>query len=155
MEKRTVVGIDPGASGGIAFYNEKAFAVKMPKTTGEINDIFKYIHELGKCIVFIEKVNHFISDDAEPGKKFGIQKMMNNYQELITLLKVNNMHYVEVYAQTWQSKLLPRKKGESKTERKNKYKEFAQSEFPDIKVNLGVSDALCILKYGMNNLNMH
>lgn len=152
--KKAIIGIDPGASGGIAIYCDGSVtAVKMPKRTEAINDYFRHISETyDKRIVFVEKVQHFGSDDATGGKKFGIAKMMANYQELKTLLKVNDLPYVEVAAVTWQKELLVRIKGETKAARKNRYKDFAQTSYPMIKVNLATSDALCLVSFGRRML---
>lgn len=152
--KKTVVGIDPGASGSIAHYkNGVAVAVNMPKTTDELNEYFSLLREGNEdIIVFLEKVNHFTSDDTDPGKKFAIQKMVNNYVQLKTLLSVNKLPYCEVHAATWQSQLLPRFKGEEKSARKKRYLEHAQKLYPEVKVTLSKSDALCIMRFGMERL---
>jgi hypothetical protein len=151
----TIIGIDPGSSGGIAHYkNSKAYAVKMPKKTNELNDYFKMLRsENESVIVFLEKVSHFLTGDDAPGKKFAIQKMMNSYQELKTLLQVNNLPYCEVHPATWQTNLLERRKGESKQDRKRRYSEFAKGKYPELKVTLSTSDALCIMTFGFNKVN--
>lgn len=151
----TIVGIDPGASGGIAVYkNERVTAAKMPKGTDVVNDYFKSLRNDNESIlIFLETVSHYAggADDA-PGKKFAIAKMMNQFQELKTLLKVNNLPYVEVHSATWQGFVGKRIKGESKKDRKEKYKQYAIEKYPATKVTLAISDALCIMSFGKHKL---
>lgn len=153
--KQTIVAIDPGASGGIAVYhNGKATAVKMPKSVREMDDYFKYIKgSFENVVVFVEKVQAFSKDDESPGKKFGINKMLANYQQLITVIKLTPFRFVEVYPLTWQSTLglrLPKSEGsETKSQRKNRYKDYAQGKFPEIKANLNTCDALCLVRFAM------
>jgi len=149
--KYTIIGIDPGASGGIAIYdNGNIEAFKIPKASIDLNDKFAYIKEnFENPLVFLEKVSHFSggADDAV-GKKFAIAKMMDGYTKLKTLLETNRLPYCEVHPATWQTALIKRIKGESKQIRKNRYKALAQENYPEIKVTLAISDALCIMSFG-------
>ena len=75
--KNTIIGIDPGATGGIAlFANGKIQAFKMPKDLLALNDWFTFVKETySNVIVFIEKVQAYRgNEDDIPGKKFGINK---------------------------------------------------------------------------------
>jgi len=152
-EKQTLITIDPGASGGIAVFTRNGVqAVKMPKSVAEMNDYFQYINNTYEnVVVFIEKVQAYISDDAEPGKKFAINKMLANYQQILTVVKLCGFRYVEVYPISWQTTMGLKIKGEdeTKTERKNRYKDFAQNIFPELKVTLQTSDALCLIQFAL------
>tara|TARA_R110000851_G_scaffold108617_1_gene230071 strand:- start:40668 stop:41306 length:639 start_codon:yes stop_codon:yes gene_type:complete len=90
------------------------------------------------------------ADDA-PGKKFGINKMLANYTALLTVIKLLDIPFIEVYPISWQTTLNLRMKGEkiTKTERKNRYKTFSQNCFPELKVNLATSDALCLVQFAL------
>lgn len=152
--KKTIIGIDPGKQGGIGFHNDsKAYAVKMPPTVPEINKYLKYIIETYQNpIIFIEKVQAFKTDnDDSSGKMFGINKMLANYNQLLTVIQLLEIPYVEVYPISWQTtlKLKIKKDKRTKTERKRSYKEFAQSKFPLLKVNLATSDSLCLVQFGI------
>lgn len=158
--KRNILTIDPGASGGIAFFNGNTIqAVKMPKSTKDLDNYFKYIRETyGEPVVFIEKVQSYRGkEDDAPGKKFGINKMLANYSKLVTVIEMNGFQFVEVYPVSWQSTLelkFKKEKGMAdnvfKTFRKNKYKEFATNCFPEIgKVTLATSDALCLVQFAL------
>lgn len=151
--KQTIIGIDPGASGAIAvYYNGRIKVVKMPNDVREMEQYFNYIKSTYEnVVVFIEKVQAYGKEDDAPGKKFAINKMLANYQQVLTVVKLANFRYIEVYPVSWQSTLglkLPKSEGEeSKTERKNRYKIYAQNCFPELKVNLNTCDALCLIQF--------
>lgn len=150
----TVIGIDVGASGGIAhFANGEAKAVKMPKTVEEMAAYFKYLNETYEnCICFVEKVSSWNSDFNQGGKNFGIEKMMKNFTELKTCLSLVGIPFVQVHPISWQSTLSLRKKGEDKKQRKNRYKAAAGNYYPNIKPTLWNADAFCILRFGQVKL---
>lgn len=151
--KQTIIGIDPGSSGAIAIYhNGRIQAVKMPKDVYEMKQYFEYIKDTyDHIVVFIEKVQAYGKEDDLPGKKFAINKMLANYQQVLTVVKLAGFRFIEVYPVSWQSTLglkLPKSEGEeSKTERKNRYKIYAQNCFPELKVNLNTCDALCLVQF--------
>jgi hypothetical protein len=153
-EKQTIVAIDPGASGGIAILNNgRIQAVKMPESVQEMQSYFNYINDtFQNVVVFIEKVQAYGSDDDDtPGKKFGINKMLANYQQVLTVIQLTGFRFVEVYPISWQTTLglkLPKSEGtETKTQRKNRYKDYAQKLFPEVSVNLKTCDALCLIQF--------
>ena len=154
-EKQTIVAIDPGTSGGIAIFSKNRIqAVKMPSDVQKMDEYFKFIlATYPNVVVFIEKVQAFTSDDDAPGKKFAINKMLANYQQILTVVKLNGFRFIEVYPVSWQSSLglkLPKSEGdESKSQRKNRYKDFSQNCFPELKVNLNTCDALCLIQFAL------
>ena len=145
----TIISIDVGAGGGIAIWRDgKITIVNMPKSLDDLNKFFAYWVEISKNpICFIEHVNMYLSDSKD-GKQFGIVKMLDNYSNLKSMLTVNNIPFLPVYAITWQTKLKLKIKGEEKPERKRRYKKIAQKENPGLKVTLKTCDALLILKFG-------
>jgi hypothetical protein len=152
--KRAIIGIDPGASGGIStLANNKIQAVKMPENVQQMNEYLSHIKTTyERPLVFIEKVQAFVADDAFPGKKFGINKMLANYEQLLTVLKLSGIEYVQVAPISWQSALgfkVKSNKGLTKTQRKILYRDRAQATYPEIKVNLQVADSLCLVIFGM------
>ena len=54
-----IIGIDPGASGGIVTWrpNEVAKAIKMPKDLNSLADYLKYIKSVSHPLVFLEKLS--------------------------------------------------------------------------------------------------
>lgn len=149
MKNDIVIAIDVGKGGGIAHYkNGRAQSVPMPDTTKKLYNYLLGFYEKNQSpIIFIEKVQAFISDSEEGGKNFGINKMLFNYSQLITVIEIIGYTYVTVPPISWQSTLKLKGKGLTKTERKRKYKEYAQNCFPEVTVNLKTSDALCILQF--------
>jgi len=157
---KMIIGIDPGSNGSIVYMKMKdgetpelPVSVKMPKDFKDINAYLKEITEgFDRSICFIEKVGMNPSDMVG-GKAFGIQKLLRNFEFLKAALIENNVGFIQVHPQTWQSQLklkLPRieAKKESKTERKNRYKRIAQQYFPATEIRLWNSDALLLVYFG-------
>lgn len=161
---KTVVAIDPGvAQGGIAiFTGGKMIVRKNGRTLDEISDLLTQIKENFTEVAFvIEKVQAFsFGGDSAPGKSFNINKMLKNYEQLITVIKMLGFPLIEVHPRTWQNylelnkkydiplkRLSDKEKEARKRERKNKYKQFAQEKYPEIRVTLWNSDALCIAHF--------
>jgi len=148
----TIIAIDPGKSGGIAYWNGGVIkAVKMPESVSEINDFLKYLRQTyTDAILLIEKVQAYRGkEDDAPGKKFGINKMLKNYAQLTTVIELIGFPWVEVYPISWQSSLGLRIKKDKRTkvERKRSYKNYAQNCFPELKVTGATQDALCLVAF--------
>lgn len=158
----TIIAIDPGASGGIAVFNKgRAQAVRMPKDVKKMQEYFRfliktYASPTNNLMVFIEKVNAYRGDhDDNPGKMFGINKMLANYSQILTVIQLSNIQFIEVYPISWQSKLglIWRKEKLTKTERKNRFKTYAANCFPEIqKMTMAICDALCIIQFALVKL---
>lgn len=155
----TFVGIDPGSNGGIAWFGkDRIQAAKMPENTDDV-DRLKELQRFMQMIkddhqnvcIFIEKVQAWQSDNDEPGKNFGIIKLIQSMTELMTTATLLDIPFVPVAPVSWQSMLgLKNKpKGETDTQRKNRYKEHAQNRFPEMDVTLHTSDALCLVEFGL------
>lgn len=146
------IGIDPGASGGIGIYkpNEVYKVLKMPKDVIELRPFLKNIKETSNnALVFIEKVSLRPDDMTENiGKAFRVQKMMSEFQRLKDVMEFEEIPFVQVHPMSWQSYLNLRKKGEDKKIRKNRYKMFAQENYPEVKATLWNSDATCLVHFG-------
>lgn len=153
------IGIDPGASGGLAALwfemGEKwgVFTQKLGCTDKEAWEWFKEHskHHGRQDIPFrlfavIEKVGGYVGS-AQPGSamfKFG-----RSYGFLHGCLVAAGIQYVEATPQKWQKFLgiAPRRKEESKTQWKNRLRMFAERLYPNVKVTLAVADALLIATY--------
>ena len=148
-----ILGIDPGKSGGIAIYTKDdgmVRTVKMPTSTEDLADLLQYYKANYKPIAFLEKLNIHRDDMKEGGKIFGIGKLMENFAQLKTTLEVVGIPFCLVHPMSWEHKLGLRIKGlrETKTERKNRYKEVAARAYPANKVVLWNADALLIMHFG-------
>lgn len=153
-----VIGVDPGANGGIAIFipGQKTKVVKMPRENTELRDFFTYYAENYKPIVFLEKLSVRPDDvtadggRANMGKLFRIQTMMANFEHLKAIIEMSGIPFVLVHPLSWQTKLKLRERGshEEKADRKRRYQSHAGKLYPEIKVTLWNADALLIMHFG-------
>lgn len=145
---KTIIGIDPGKSGGLAIYSsfmQKPQVVKMPKTPVLLKEVLSNYVDTN-LVVYIEKVSRWRGDEQTGGKAFGIDKMLANYTELLTVMQLLSITYIEVLPRTWRKALnLP--KINVYKQRKDSNKKHAQYLFPAIKATLWNCDCLLILNY--------
>lgn len=153
-----VIGIDPGANGGLAIYipGRLTKVAKMPKDLTELRDFFAYYAENYKPIVFLEKLSVRPDDiktdgtGTNMGKLYRIQKLIANFEHLKALIETSGIPYVMVHPMTWQTKLKLRIHGmqEEKADRKRRYAQLAAAQYQEIKVTLWNADALLIMHFG-------
>lgn len=152
-----VIGIDPGAGGGIVTWRPEAGikAIKMPKDISDVKEYLDYMNSICRPIVFLEKLSVRPDDITENqqgvnmGKLFRIQKMIANYEQLKTAIELSGVPFATVHPMTWQSRLKLRiKSTEEKSERKRRYKETAEKLYPGIKQTLWSADATLIMHFG-------
>lgn len=149
MEYNCIIGIDPGANGGIAVNADGYYTTtKMPKPLSRLGEFLQHYRENYNPVVFIEKLA-IRNDDLYGGKVFRIKSMIANYESLKAIIAICNVDYCEVHPLTWQSRLGLRIKGEEKPKRKARYKEAAQVLFPSLNVTMANCDALHIMRFGM------
>lgn len=148
----TFIGVDPGASGGLAVLATglDAYACPMPATE---RDIWEYLRDEaasaeGPVAAVIEKVGGY-TGQGQPGSamfKFGA-----SYGRLCMALCAAGIPYEEITPQTWQKAMgiPPRKnrEGETKTAWKNRLKSHAQRLFPKLSVTLATADAILIAEF--------
>ena len=118
------IGIDPGASGGIAIYDGNTLsACKCPQNIGDMYallEIYCSRGDLSQTAIFIEKVWSFPSDSHKTAFAFG-----RNYGSWLAALEIIGARYKLVTPKTWQ-KYHNTPKLEKK-ERKTWFKTFAQN----------------------------
>ena len=152
-----ILGIDPGINGGIAEWtagNPNIRTMKMPKDLSELRVYFQYLKEIRQQpLIFLEKVQ-LRADDVKdnPGKAFRIQQLLLAFQRLKDFIEVEGIPYVLFHPISWQSTLHLRKQGESKQDRKNRYKESAEHYYPGLKATLWNADAVLIMHAGRYKL---
>lgn len=139
-----IIGIDPGASGGIALLDDEgAHAWKMPDTERDTQELFEQLAgPFGLAFAGIEKVH------AMPGQ--GVTSMFNfgrNYGMLRGMLIANCIPFETVTPQKWQKEFSLRNSKWAKTKKKNKHKARAQELFPHIRVTHALADALLIAEF--------
>lgn len=144
---RLIIGIDPGAAGGIGVYSitqgRLITAIKMPETPTDLLAFLK-LHSLNsKC--YLEKVGGIPGNGANAMFNFG-----RGYGHLEMALLACRIPTETVTPQKWQKEfqLGGRGKTMSKTEWKNKLKVKAQQLFPTFNVTLATCDAMLIALYG-------
>jgi crossover junction endodeoxyribonuclease RuvC len=149
----SVIGVDPGLSGGIAHrapdHSFSAFA--MPPTEGDLLDLLSTLSMPGKTIAFVEEVGGF-AGKQQPGSamfRFG-----RNFGFLLGVLQALGVRIELVRPQKWQKPLsLGTASGcASRTEWKNKLKGCAQRLYPALKPTLSTADAILILDFGLKSL---
>jgi crossover junction endodeoxyribonuclease RuvC len=142
---KLTIGIDPGASGGIAFIPDnnpaKAWAVKMPETLADLWDLLvEQVSEdpdhrtLHACL---EKVHSMPGQGVASSFKFG-----QGFGHLEMALTAAKIPFTYVTPQKWQKELGCLTGGD-----KNVSKSRAQQLFPHIKCTHAISDALLIAEY--------
>jgi hypothetical protein len=146
---KIIIGIDVGASGGIAIMYPQKTVTHEKLGESEIVDIlnelkaFSFIDNY-ELVAYIEEVGGFIGK-AQPGSamfKFG-----RNFGFWLGVLASCRIKTVLVRPQVWQ-KGLSGLQGIKGTERKKALKEHACRLYPDLKVTLANCDALLIAEYG-------
>lgn len=156
MKIDCVIGIDPGSSGGMAVKRDGEYmkVYKMPKELKDLTELFNHYKDISdKVIVFIEKVQ-LRHDDMGGGKAFRIQEMLMNFQRLKDLIEFAEIPYIQVHPMSWQSFLKLRRKGEEKPDRKNRYKSFAQTLYPEVRATLWNSDAMLLVRFGLKKIEI-
>ena len=142
-----VIGIDPGVSGGIAFYSgfvsEMTTCEKMPPTESELSDTF-VDWPSATTFAYIERVHSSPQMGVKSAFTFG-----QNYGFLRGCLVAHGIPFEEVRPQQWMREFgMKKSKTETPVQWKNRLKGKAQQLFPHLKVTLATADALLICEYG-------
>lgn len=150
---KSLLCIDPGASGGIAhgFVNGSAVAFSMPNTEADV------VQTISDCkaqcgaegvdfVAYVERVGGFVGKQ-QPGSamfKFGF-----GCGVIEGALRALGIRTIYVRPQEWQKhfSLGTAASCASKTEWKQKLRAEAQRRFPQLKVTLATADALLLLEY--------
>ena len=140
-----IIGIDPGAKGGIAIFNEVKHEIKLhkcPDSTREMSAILESAKAVAlennqEVICAIEKVHAFPTDARSSAFKFGM-----NFGMWLGVLGANNIPVLQVTPQTWMKRFQPLPK--IKKERKAELKKIASEMLPENKITLMTSDAALI-----------
>jgi crossover junction endodeoxyribonuclease RuvC len=133
----TYMGIDPGASGGIATVGSMIQAFPMPKTERDLWQLINNLSKQGVDFAYIEKVHAMPKQGVTSMFSFG-----QNYGMLRGMMIATGIPFDEVTPQKWQKRLECLTKGD-----KNVSKAKAQQLFPNLKVTHATADALLIAQY--------
>lgn len=144
------IGIDPGASGGIARVGPgESFATRMPGTEADIWEQFRG-RDVRCYHAFIEQVHAMPGQGVSSTFKFGA-----SYGALRMALVAAGIPFEAVSPGKWQREfglVFTKAMGLSPTEKKRRHKARAQELFPAIKVTLATCDALLIAEWGRRQL---
>ena len=143
---KAIIGIDPGANGGIAWITSdgKACVEKMPDT---LQDLWELVESIGfeapdftpyQIKAYIEQVSSSPQMGVVSAFSFG-----RGYGNLEMALTAAGIPFERVRPQVWQKALGCMTKGD-----KNVSKRKAQELFPDRKITHATADALLIAHYG-------
>lgn len=146
-----VLGIDPGASGGLALVTERngrlsatESMVKMPSTDGDVWDWVKSAAAWADLCI-LEKVASMPGQGVRSVWTFG-----RNYGALRMAVIAAGIPLEEVTPRRWQPAIgVPSRKGEAKTAHKNRLKARAQELFPGLSITKDTADALLLAVYGL------
>lgn len=145
MKYETIIGVDPGANGGIAWITSdgKACVEKMPDTLQDLWELVVSISlEAGTGGMGIRAYLEAVSSSPQMGVvsafSFG-----RGYGNLEMALTAAGIPFERVRPQVWQKALGCMTKGD-----KNVSKKRAQELFPGRKITHATADALLIAHYG-------
>lgn len=155
------LGVDPGASGGLALVQDGSVLVgtwKIPETSIELWGLVKRIAESFEIRgAVLELVRGFVSNyKNEPGapiRNMGAGHTMFRFGmvfgRLQLALDAAGIFYHEVPPQQWQKGLdIPKRRKEEKQGAwKNRLKEVAQHLYPNEKITLQNCDAILLAEY--------
>ena len=135
----TIIGIDPGTNGGIAWITDgKPCVEKMPDTLQDLWELFRDISSEGDCRAYLEQVHSSPQMGVVSSFTFG-----NGFGHLEMALTAAGIPFERVRPQVWQKAMGCMTKGD-----KNVSKRKAQELFPNMKVTHATADALLIASYG-------
>lgn len=135
----TIIGIDPGTNGGIAWITDgKPCVEKMPDTLQDLWELFRDIASEWNCRAYLEQVHSSPQMGVVSSFTFG-----NGFGHLEMALTAVGIPFERVRPQVWQKAMGCMTKGD-----KNVSKRKAQELFPSMKVTHATADALLIASYG-------
>ncbi|MEI8375279.1 MAG: hypothetical protein WCJ35_20855 [Planctomycetota bacterium] len=146
----TLIAIDPGKSGGIAWTMQDSLTngCPMPETEGDVLDRLREL-AIDHHTAYVEEVGGYCGA-GQPGSAmftFG-----RGFGFILGCLMSMGVSVVLVKPQKWQKhfSLGTAREAGSKTDWKNKLKAEAQRRYPTLDVTLKTADALLILDYARN-----
>lgn len=145
INNEVVIGIDPGAKGGIAVIDYGGVTLyPMPPTEKGVVDLIQSLSRYKKKHCFIEKVGSVPGNAARSMFTFGM-----GVGVLHASLISANVPFELVRPIQWMRGMgiRKKKKTETKTQWKNFLKQNAERLFPEEKLTLATCDALLIAEF--------
>jgi crossover junction endodeoxyribonuclease RuvC len=143
---KTIIGIDPGKNGAIAWITDgKPCVEKMPETLQDLWELICNIADKNPastrrldCKAYLEQVHSSPQMGVTSAFTFG-----NGFGQIEMALTAAGIPFERVRPQAWQKAMGCMTKGD-----KNVSKAKAQELFPEMKCTHATSDALLIAEYG-------
>ena len=144
---KTVIGIDPGINGGIAWICDgKPCVEKMPDTVKDLWELLQSISQVDcklyykqlDCKAYLEAVSSSPQMGVKSSFTFG-----QGLGRLEMALTAANIPFERVRPQAWQKEMKCMSGGD-----KNITKSRAQELFPSLTITHATADALLIAEYG-------
>jgi hypothetical protein len=145
----TIIGIDPGTNGAIAWITDGSPCVeKMPDT---LQDLWELINDIRRCEMATPRFPnehrcHAYLEQVHSSPQMGVVSAFtfgNGFGHLEMALTAAGIPFTRVRPQVWQKELGCMTKGD-----KNVSKRKAQELFPSMKVTHATADSLLIATYG-------
>ena len=147
MKYETIIGVDPGANGGIAWITDgKACVEKMPDTLQDLWELIRDITNHPRSSLDGRKYKAYL-EAVSSSPQMGVVSSFSfgrGYGNLEMALTAAGIPFERVRPQVWQKALGCMTKGD-----KNVSKRKAQELFPDRKITHATADALLIAHYGI------
>jgi hypothetical protein len=145
------MAIDPGLSGGIAWWDgEEAYQHKMPQTNKDLYDFLRAFSGRGASVLMEKVGKHRLGNSAQSSATFA--KHVGHLEAHLVSCELPSM---EITATQWMKDVVPgRPKGVDPRQvraRKNYIKDQMQRRYPYLKVTLYTADALGILTYALRH----
>jgi crossover junction endodeoxyribonuclease RuvC len=135
------IGIDPGASGGLAAVDAQGrflSATKMPETPRDVLDALTRLTDGAvTCYAALEQVHAMPKQGVRSMFTFGV-----GFGILLASLTASGIPFDQVTPQKWQKALACYTKGD-----KNVSKQRAQQWWPEVKVTHALADALLLAEF--------
>lgn len=148
MSQNAILGIDPGAHGGITLLNASGAVLssaKMPETPHDIAQLIgRMVQIVGIRMAYLEAVHSMPNDGKVQAFAFA-----KNVGILIGVLAALNVPYRELQPRAWQAAMgIPVKGAKTDSQHKNLMRARAQQLFPAENIILAKSDSILIAEYG-------
>lgn len=142
----TIIGIDPGATGGIAILQGDDVAThKLADLTEQ--ETWRLLAEHEPATVYLEAVHSSQQMGVKSAFSFG-----QTYGRLRMAAIAAGLRLIDVKPQEWQKSLkLPKiggGHGSNDTAKKQRNRAAAQQLFPSLRITNAIADALLIAEYG-------
>ena len=150
----TIIGIDPGKTGGCAIIRgELYYSQKMPDTRQDLLALLRDFRDMEPdepAVAFVEKLGGMPRDEKGKAKQSPTTmfKMGMSYGQILMALTALEIRIDQILASQWQQSFGLKKKWSTSTVKKNAHKQVAADLFPSMKMTHAISDALLIAEFG-------